>query len=73
MRVFRVWPKRIRRGNGIIITPDMVVTVTTRFHTPTPFAYGLTEVRDAYMRIYRCDIAKMGCSSYDFNFIALDK
>ena len=34
-RVFQVKPKRIKRSNGTVLTPDMVVTVTTLQHTPT--------------------------------------
>ena len=32
-RVFRITPKRIKRSNGTVLTPDMVITVTTRQHT----------------------------------------
>ena len=31
-RVFQVKPKRIKRTNGTVLTPDMVVTVTTMQH-----------------------------------------
>ena len=31
-RVFQVKPKRIKRSNGTVLTPDMVVTVTTMQH-----------------------------------------
>ncbi len=30
MKVFRIIPKRIKRTNGQVLTPDMEVTVTTR-------------------------------------------
>ena len=36
-RVFQVKPKRLKRSNGTVLTPDMVVTVTTLQHTATPF------------------------------------
>ena len=36
-KVFQVWPKRIKRSNGTVLTPDMEVTVTTLQHTTTPF------------------------------------
>lgn len=29
-RVFQVKPKRIKRINGTVLTPEMVVTVTTQ-------------------------------------------
>lgn len=51
-KVFQVKPKRIKRSNGTVLTPDMVVTVTTMQHTATPFYNGANEVQEAYMRIY---------------------
>ena len=51
-RVFQVRPKRIKRTNGTVLTPEMVVTVTTMQHTATPFNNGAKEVQEAYMRIY---------------------
>ena len=33
MKVFRITPKRIKRVNGQVLTPDMEITVTTRSHT----------------------------------------
>lgn len=72
-KVFRVWPKRIRRLAGQVIAPEMVVTVTTQYYTPTPFYRGWEEVRAAYMTIYRVDIKQMGCVQGDFNFQVLDK
>ena len=32
-KVFQVKPKRIKRTNGTVLTPEMVVTVTTQQHT----------------------------------------
>lgn len=68
MSVFRVWPKRTRKANGQILTPEMAVIVTTRFHCSTPFANGGKEVRQFYLNIYQCDIKKLGCSAGDFNY-----
>lgn len=31
-KVFQVIPKRIKRVNGTVLTPEMVVTVTTQMH-----------------------------------------
>ena len=39
-KVFQVWPKRIKRSNGTVLTPEMEVTVTTLQHTTTPFYNG---------------------------------
>ncbi|MEI3022134.1 MAG: hypothetical protein V8T28_06605 [Prevotellaceae bacterium] len=48
-RVFQVKPKRLKRSNGTVLTPDMVVTVTTMQHTATPFYNGAKEVQEASM------------------------
>lgn len=68
MSVFRVWPKRTRRANGQILTPEMSVIVTTRYHCSTPFANGGKEVKQFYMSIYGCDLNKLSCSAGDFNY-----
>ena len=71
MRVFQVWPRRARSSNGQIITPEMIVTVTLKYHAPTPFTQGIGDVAEAYWRIYRCDIKKLCCSSGDFYYKGL--
>ena len=50
-RVFRITPKRTKRTNGTVLTPDMVITVTTRQHTSDPFYNGAVEIQEQYMRI----------------------
>ena len=71
-KVFQIMPKRIKRSNGIVLTPDLVVRVTTMQHTATPFYNGAKEVQEAYMRIYAFDYAK-GCGNpKDFEFKKLD-
>ena len=42
-RVFRVTPKRVKRTNGTVLTPEMEVTVTTQSHTSDPFYNGAKE------------------------------
>lgn len=71
-KVFQVWPKRIKRVNGAVLTPDMVVTVTTQQHTSDPFYNGAKEVQEAYMRLYGFDYKKACCSKGDFEFKKLD-
>ena len=71
-KVFQVKPKRLKRSNGIVLTPDMVVTVTTMQHTATPFYNGAKEVQEAYMRIYAFDYKKACCNQNDFEFKNLD-
>ena len=61
-KVFQVKPKRIKRSNGTVLTPEMVVTVTTMQHTVTPFYNGAKEVQEAYMRIYAFDYRKACCN-----------
>lgn len=71
MQTFKVWPKRIKRGNGQVISPEMVIIVTLRFHSITPFSNGAIEVKNAYQYMYHCDLTKLGYSPNDFNYIAL--
>ena len=51
-KVFRITPKRIKRTNGTVLTPEMAVTVTTAIHTSNPFSNGAKEIQEAYMRLY---------------------
>lgn len=39
-RVFAVRPKRVKRTNGQVLTPDMEITVTTQQYTSDPFIMG---------------------------------
>ena len=71
-KVFQIIPKRTKRANGTVLTPDMVVTVTTQSHTNTPFYNGSKEVQEAYMRLYGFDYKKACCSANDFEFKKLD-
>lgn len=71
-KVFQVKPKRLKRSNGTVLTPEMVVTVTTMQHTATPFYNGAKEVQEAYMRIYAFDYKKACCNQNDFEFKKLD-
>ena len=49
-KVFRITPKRVKRSNGQVLTPDMSITVTTRSHTTTPFYNGAVEIKEQYNR-----------------------
>ena len=71
-KVFRISPKRVKRSNGQVLTPDMSITVTTRSHTTTPFYNGAVEIKEQYMRIYGFDYKKACCSANDFEFEKLD-
>ena len=71
-KVFQVRPKRIKRSNGTVLTPDMVVTVPTQQHTTTPFYNGAKELQKVYMRIYGLDYKKACCNQNDFEFRKLD-
>lgn len=71
-KVFQIIPKRIKRTNGTVLTPEMVVTVTTQQHTPTPFYNGAKEVQEAYMRMYNYDYKKACSTAADFDFKRLD-
>lgn len=71
-QVFRITPKRVKRSNGQVLTPDMVVTVTTKQHCTTPFYNDAKEIQEQYMRIYGFDYKKACCSASDFEFEKLD-
>ena len=71
-KVFQVKPKRLKRSNGTVLTPDMVVNVTTLQHTSTPFYNGAKELQEVYMRIYAFDYKKACCNPYDFEFKKFD-
>ena len=71
-KVFQVKPKRIKRTNGTVLTPDMVVTVTTQQHTTTPFYNGAKELQEAYMRLYAFDYKKACCSVKGYDVVKLD-
>lgn len=71
MRVFKVTPKRIRRANGLVLTPEMEVTVTTVMSVSDPFYNGAKEIQEAYMRLYGFDYKRANCSKGDFEYKAL--
>ena len=71
MKVFQVWPKRTLSANGQVLTPEMTVTVSLKYHSVSPFSNGIRDVAEAYMRIYRCDIKRLCCNAGNFNYKGL--
>jgi hypothetical protein len=71
-RVFKITPKRVKRTNGTVLTPEMSVTVTTVHHTTDPFYNGAKEIKEAYMRFYGFDYQKACCNKNDFEIQQLD-
>ena len=71
-KVFRITPKRTKRTNGQVLTPDMSITVTTRLQTTTPFYNGAKEIQEQYMRMYQFDYKKSCCPVNVFEFKRLD-
>lgn len=71
-KVFRITPKRIKRTNGTVLTPEMSLVVTTNQHTVNPFYNGAAEIRLAYMDKYGFDYKKACCSLNDFEYEKLD-
>ena len=71
-KVFKVWPKRVKRVNGTVLTPEMNIVVTTKIGVSNPFYNNAQEIKEAYMRIYQFDYKKACCSQSDFNYTALD-
>lgn len=65
-KAFKVTPKRAKRANGTILTPEMEVIITTSYSSP--FTNGGKEVQEAYMRLYGFDYKKACCSQSDFIF-----
>jgi hypothetical protein len=45
-KVFKVTPKRIKRANGTVLTPEMSITVTTLQHANYPFGNGAKEIKE---------------------------
>ncbi|MDD2315578.1 MAG: DUF6140 family protein [Proteiniphilum sp.] len=71
-KVFRITPKRLKRTNGTLLTPDMVITVTTLQHTNNPFYNGAKEIKEAYLRLFRFDYQRANCNKNDFEVEQLD-
>ena len=71
-KTFRITPKRIKRVNGTVLTPEMAVIVTTEQHTTNPFSNGAKEIQEAYTRLYGFDYRKACCNQNDFDFVKLD-
>ncbi len=71
-RVFEIIPKRIKRTNDTVLTPEMKVIVTTKIHTSDPFYNGAKEIEEAYIRLYGFGYKKACCSRDDFVFKKLD-
>jgi len=71
-KVFKVTPKRVKRANGTVLTPEMSITVTTVQHTSDPFYNGAIEIKEAYLRLYGFEYKKACCSKNDFEFSKLD-
>ena len=71
-KVFRLTPKRIKRTNGLVLTPEMSIIVTTRQPCTTPFYNEAEEIKEQYMRIYGFDYKKACCSANDFEFEKLE-
>lgn len=70
MYVFRIIPKRIKRTNGTVLTPDMSVTVTVRSNSD-PFYNGAKEIQQMYMQLYGFDYRKACCQKSDFDYVRL--
>lgn len=71
-KTFKVTPKRVKKTNGTVLTPEMSITVTTAQHTSDPFYNGAKEIKQAYLSLYKFDYQKANCSKNDFEFEKLD-
>ena len=66
-RVFKVKPKRLKKVNGLVLTPEMEVIVTTKINMSDPFSNCAKELKEAYMRLYSFDYEKACCNRGDFD------
>lgn len=71
-KVFKVTPKRLKRTNGTVLTPEMSVVVTTVQHTSSPFYNGAKELQQGYVRLYGFDYKQAYCTMADFDVEKLD-
>lgn len=71
-KVFQITPKCIKRVNGTVLTPEMVVTVEVPNQVSNPFYADAYEVQEAYMRLCNFDHKKVCCSVNDFECKKLD-
>jgi hypothetical protein len=71
-KVFRITPKRTKRTNGTVLTPEMSLIVTTVQHATNPFYNGAKEIKEAYMDKYGFDYQKANCTQSDFEYEDLD-
>lgn len=55
-RVFKVKPKRLKKVNGLVLTPEMEVIVTTKINMSDPFSNCAKELKEAYMRLYSFEL-----------------
>ena len=46
-RVFKVKPKRLKKVNGLVLTPEMEVIVTTKINMSDPFSNCAKELKEA--------------------------
>ncbi len=58
-RVFKVKPKRLKKVNGLVLTPEMEVIVTTKINMSDPFSNCAKELKEAYMRLYSSIMRKL--------------
>ena len=70
-RSFMIIPKRIKKTNGQVLTPEMTITITTMSSTSDPFYNGAKEIKETYLRLRGFDYQKANCSKNDFNFKVL--
>ncbi len=71
-KVYRITPKRIRRVNNTVLTPEMEIIVTLNNHTSDPFNNGAKEIIDMYMDRYGFDYKKAGCNKSHFDYERMD-
>ena len=72
-KVFRVTPKRIKRSNGTVLTPEMSITVTTAQHTNSPFYNDTRKIEKAEFWMYMFGYQMFECNIVILNTIRFFK
>ena len=67
-KIFKITPKRTKKEDDWILTPEMTIIITTKQITNDPFYNGAKEIKKAYMQQYKFDYQKANCSKNDFDF-----
>ena len=75
-RVFKVMPKRVKRVNGTVLTPEIEIVAATKIGTSNPFYNNAQEIKEAYSSTTRKPAATsriLSLRSWISNFFGIVK